>query len=502
MTHKLFRPFAVFGVATFAATFTLVVWGREARAADPAPPAPARFWTEPADPAHAPKAETMPDFVELAAKLSPAVVNISTDESDEPAQESGPSPEDSPHGGPLSPHSHNPFEEFGGPHHSKALGSGFIITKDGYILTNEHVVDSPGKVTVTLQDGHNYIAKVVGHDEKSDIALLKIDVKHDLAVAPLGNSDDLKVGAWVMAIGNPFGFDHSVTAGIVSAKGRFIPGNYEDFIQTDASINPGNSGGPLIDLSGNVIGVNCAIYTHTGASMGIGFAVPIDLVKEELPQLKSSGKVVRGWLGVYIQKVTPELAESLGLADSRGALVAKVLDNGPAKAAGVKRGDVIVAFDNQPVDDSRELPLLVGRTSLGHKGVLKVIRDKQTIDLPVTITKSREPEIVASEEKSEKPDLGAASPFGLHVKDLNPDLAKELGLDTPGGVVISSVQPGSRADEAGLRARDVIIEVNRASVKNVAAYQSALKSSPRGKLVLLLVRRGDATVYVPVKPEA
>ncbi len=251
-----------------------------------------------------------------------------------------------------------------------------------------------------------------------------------------------------------------------------------------------------------MIGVNCAIYTHTGASMGIGFAVPIDLVKEELPQLKSSGKVVRGWLGVYIQKVTPELAESLGLEDSRGALVAKVLDNGPAQAAGVKRGDVIVAFDNQPVDDSRELPLLVGRTDLGHKGILKVIRDKQTIDLPVTITQSREPEIVASAEKSEKPDLGAVSPFGLHVKDLSPDLAKELGLDTPDGVVIASVQPGSRADEAGLRARDVIIEVNRAAVKDVDAYQNAVKASAKGKSVLLLIRRGDATVYVPIKPEA
>ncbi|MGH7925905.1 MAG: DegQ family serine endoprotease [Candidatus Binatus sp.] len=502
MTHKLFRPVAVFGVAICFATLTSIASSRVARAADSEPPAPARFWTEVAETPHAPKAESMPDFVELAAKLSPAVVNISTDESDEPAESSESAPEDSPQGGPLAPHSHNPFEEFGGPHRSKALGSGFIITKDGYILTNEHVVDSPGKVTVTLQDGHNYIAKVVGHDEKSDIALLKIDVKHDLVVAPLGDSADLKVGEWVMAIGNPFGFDHSVTAGIVSAKGRFIPGNYEDFIQTDASINPGNSGGPLIDLRGNVIGVNCAIYTHTGSSMGIGFAVPIDLVKEELPQLKSSGKVVRGWLGVYIQKVTPELAESLGLADSRGALVAKVLDNGPAKTAGVKRGDVIVAFDNQPVDDSRELPLMVGRTDLGHKGVLKVIRDKQAIELPVTITKSREPEIVASEEKSQKPDLGVASPFGLHVKDLSPDLAKDLGLDTPGGVVISSVQPGSRADEAGLRARDVIIEVNRAAVKNVDAYQSALKTSAKGKSVLLLIRRGDSTVYVPVKPEA
>src|SRR5271167_4812727 len=500
MTHKFSRPIVFLGVAIFTATFTLIASGIVARAVDSAPPT--RFWTELADPAHVAKAQSMPDFVELAARLSPAVVNISTDEPDEPAEGAEPSPE----GGEPSPedplHGRGPLKEFGGPEHSKALGSGFIITKDGYILTNQHVVENPGTVTVTLQDGHEYKAKIVGHDEKSDVALLKIDVKHDLAVAPLGDSADLKVGEWVMAIGNPFGFDHSVTAGIVSAKGRFIPGNYEDFIQTDASINPGNSGGPLIDLRGNVIGVNCAIYTHTGASMGIGFAVPIDLVKEELPQLKASGKVVRGWLGVYIQKITPELAESLGLADSRGALVAKVLDNGPAKAAGVKRGDVIVAFDNQPVDDSRQLPLMVGRTDLGHKGVLRVIRDKQTIDLPVTITESREPEILASEEKTEKPDLGAESSFGLHVKDLNPDLAKELGVDTAGGVVIASVQPGSRADEAGLRARDVIIEVNRAAVKNVDAYQNALKSSPKGKLVLLLVRRGDATVYVPVKPEA
>ena len=500
MTNKFFRPIAFTGVAIFAATLTFTTSRMQARAADSAPPAPAHFWTELIDPANAPKAQTMPDFVDLAAKLSPAVVNISTDEADEPAA-SEESPEDSPHS-PLQPHSQGPLEEFGGTPHAKALGSGFIITKDGYVLTNEHVVDSPGKVTVTTQDGREYIAKIVGHDDKSDIALLKIDAKHDLAVAPLGNSEDLRVGEWVMAIGNPFGFDHSVTAGIVSAKGRFIPGNYEDFIQTDASINPGNSGGPLIDLRGNVIGVNCAIYTHTGASMGIGFAVPIDLVKEELPQLKSSGKVVRGWLGVYIQKVTPELAESLGLADSRGALVAKVLDDGPAKAAGVKRGDVIVAFDNQPVDDSRELPLLVGRTDLGHKGILKVIRDKQTLDLPVTITQSREPEILASEEKSAKPDLGAVSPFGLHVKDLSADLAKELGLDAPGGVVISSVQPGSRADEAGLRARDVILEVNRAVVKDVGAYQAALKTTSKGKIVLLLVRRGDNTIYVTVKPEA
>jgi len=505
MTHKFFRSIAFIGVAAltvgFAGVFTIEAAGTDGVAAGTT--SPARFWSELPDPGHVAKAQTMPDFVELAAKLSPAVVNISTDEPAEPAEGVEPPqiPEgiEPPSGHEGAPHSRSPFEEFGGPQHSKALGSGFIITKDGYILTNEHVVENPGKVTVTTQDGRTYVAKIVGHDDKSDVALLKIEAKHDLAVAPLGNSDDLKVGEWVMAIGNPFGFDHSVTVGIVSAKGRFIPNNYENFIQTDASINPGNSGGPLIDLRGDVVGVNCAIYTHTGSSMGIGFAVPIDLVKEELPQLKASGKVVRGWLGVYIQKMTPELAESLGLADSRGALVAKVLDDGPAKLAGVKRGDVIVSFDNQLIGDSRELPLMVGRTELGHKGTLKVIRDKQTIELPVTITESHETELAAA-ENPQKPEVGAMSPFGLRVKDLSPELAKELGIEVPGGVVISSVQPGSRADEAGLRPRDVILEVNRTTVKDVDSYQSAIKTGEKGKIVLLLVKRGENTIYVALKP--
>ena len=224
------------------------------------------------------------------------------------------------------------------------------------------------KVTVTLQNGHIYPAKVVGEDKKTDIALIKIDAGHDLPVAPLGNSDQVRVGEWVMAIGNPFGFDHSVTAGIVSAKGRFIPDNFDQFLQTDASINPGNSGGPLIDLRGSVVGVNSAIYTQTGSSMGIGFAIPINLVKDELPQLRDKGKVTRGWLGVYIQAVTPELAQSLGLKDAQGALVAQVLPHGPALAAGVQRGDVITQFDGKPVTDSRELPLLVSTHAAGQNG--------------------------------------------------------------------------------------------------------------------------------------
>ncbi|HMD03836.1 MAG TPA: trypsin-like peptidase domain-containing protein, partial [Candidatus Binatus sp.] len=265
MTHKFFRPIAFFGVAILIASFariTIAAAGSDAVLAQSASPS-TRFWSELPDAGHIAKAQTMPDFVELAAKLSPAVVNISTDEPDGPGEGVEP-PEgiEPPEGHQGLPHSGGPLEEFGGgPEHSKALGSGFIITKDGYILTNQHVVENPGKVTVTTQDGRNYIAKIVGHDDKSDIALLKIDAKHDLAVAPLGDSEDLKVGEWVMAIGNPFGFDHSVTAGIVSAKGRFIPGNYDDFIQTDASINPGNSGGPLINTKGEVIGINTAIYS-------------------------------------------------------------------------------------------------------------------------------------------------------------------------------------------------------------------------------------------------
>ena len=478
-------PLKFFRLALIATiSFALIAVMRSAATALQLP------WTEiPADNGR-PKAQTLPDFVDLAAKLSPAVVNISTEEAEE--GESGDEP---------SPHKHNPLEDFGEPQHSKSLGSGFIVSKDGYVLTNDHVVDHPSKITVTLQDGTNYNAKLIGHDEKSDIAVLKIVPKRDLPVAPLGNSDDVKVGQWVLAIGNPFGFDHSVTVGIVSAKGRFIPGNYDDFIQTDASINPGNSGGPLINLRGEVIGVNSAIYTRTGSSMGIGFAIPVNMVKQELAQLENSGKVVRGWLGVYIQPITPELAESLGLPDSRGALVAEVLKNGPAKSAGIKRGDVIVAFDNEPITDSRELPLLVGRAPLGENATLKVIRDKHTLELPLKITESQEQQL-ASAENQDKPDIGGPSPYGLHVKDLSPDLAHELGIDITSGVVVSSVQPGSRADEAGLRARDVIIEVNRQPILDVHSYEKALREGGKDRVVLLLIKRAEKTEYIALKPEA
>jgi len=442
-----------------------------------------QFWTETPETGHLAKAQTLPDFVDLAAKLSPAVVNISTEETSQAGSE-----------GEFSP---APY----GRQHGKSLGSGFLVSKDGYILTNDHVIENPSKVTVTLQDGRNYTAKVIGGDAKTDVALLKIEAGHDLPVAPLGNSDDLKVGQWVMAIGNPFGFDHSVTVGVVSAKGRFLPDSVDQFIQTDASINPGNSGGPLIDLNGGVVGVNAAIYTSTGKSIGIGFAIPINLVKEELSQLRDHGKIRHGWLGVMIQEVTPELAESMELKDARGALVAEVLKDSPAAIAGVKRGDVIIEFDGHLIKDRRELPLLVTRTPLGKSVTFKIIREKQEKDLVANITESREAEL-ASAERPPKMIPGTPSSFGLRVQDLSQDLAHELGLDIGSGVVISGVEPGSRGDEVGLQAHDVILEVNRSPVKDVSSYQQALKAGGKGSIVLLLVKRGESTLYFALKPEA
>jgi serine protease Do len=450
------------------------------------------LWLDSATDGQQTKAQTLPDFVELAAKLSPTVVNISTESQPEPA------------GGEALPQGRqfelSPEESFGPPGGVKSLGSGFIINQAGYILTNDHVVEDADKIVVSLTDGRNFNAKVVGRDAKTDVALLKIDAAGPLAVAPLGDSGRLKVGQWVMAIGNPFGFDHSVTAGIVSAKARFIPGSYCDFIQTDASINPGNSGGPLIDLSGAVIGVNSAIYTRTGSSMGIGFAIPINLVKEEIEELHAQGKVSRGWLGVYIQKVTPALSDSLGLEEPRGALVADVLKNSPATAAGIKRGDVIIAFNDRPIKDSQELPLMVGETPVGHKVTLKFIRDRATHQVTVTITTSREDELqkaMVTQEQAAPPSPRQAG-FGLDVENVTPQLARELRMSDKGGVVITQVEPGGSADEAGLREHDVILEIDRQPVNDVNAYQQALNKQG-GSSVLLLIERSGSTIFVPLK---
>ena len=441
----------------------------------------------------------LPDFVSLTDKLSPAVVNISTTSQGEAPAIGGGQGEQQPfgHGDPRE--FWEPFERFFGPmprrpFKQRSLGSGFIINRDGYILTNNHVVENAEEIVVRLENEKEYKAKIVGRDAKTDLAVIKIDDAPDLSPVTLGNSDDLRVGEWVMAIGNPFGLDHTVTAGIVSAKGRYIgQGNYDNFIQTDAAINPGNSGGPLINLKGEVVGINSAIFSRAGGNIGIGFAIPVNIAKELLPELEAKGKVTRGWLGVLIQKVTPEIADSLGLKEAKGALVADVVKEGPAEAAGVKVGDVITEFDGHSVKDSTELPMLVARTGVGKTVGMKVLREKGTETLTVTIGELKEEEEAVAAGKEEG--------FGLTVQPLTPDIAENLGLpsDTK-GVVVSGVESGSAAEDAGLHRGDVILEVNREPVKDLATYRKALKGTAKGKSVLFLVRRGDNTIFLALKP--
>ena len=445
-----------------------------------------RLWTEVPAAHEKLQAPAYPDFVDLAAKLGPAVVNVSVEEAKSPASELLPGQGGSGAYGP-------PFHR----HDLRGLGSGFIISRGGYVLTNQHVVENADKILVSTRDGHRYHARLVGADAKTDVALLKIDAHHPLPVAPLGDSDSVRVGQWVLAVGNPFGFDHTVTAGIVSAKGRFIPGSYDDFIQTDAAINPGNSGGPLIDLSGAVVGVNSAIYTRTGASAGIGFAIPINLVKEELAALAERGRVVRGWLGIYIEEVKPEAARRAGLPEPHGAMVDRVLEGGPAKAAGLRPGDIIVALDGHPIASSQELPLAVGRVPLGRTVELSIVRGTKPMVLRATIAAAPDEQLASGGSGGGPPAPG--STLGLQVKNPSAELSRELALPRPGGVVVYSVRPGSPAYVAGLRARDVILEVNRQPIADVGSYAKALSHADKGAALVMLVRRGDKTVFVPVR---
>jgi len=438
----------------------------------------------------------LPDFTALSEKLSPAVVNVSTTSQ----AEANPHMEGGPFGGPGNPHEFwEPFERFFGPmpprrFKQRSLGSGFIISREGFILTNNHVIENADEIVVKTADEKEHKAKVIGRDPKTDIAVIKIDDAKNLSVVTMGNSDDLKVGAWVVAIGNPFGLEHTVTAGIVSAKGRYIgQGSYDNFIQTDAAINPGNSGGPLINLKGEVVGINSAIFSRSGGNIGIGFAIPINVAKDMLPELEEKGRVTRGWLGVMIQKVTPDIAENFGLKDTKGALVADVVKDGPAEEAGVKVGDVIVEFDGHPIKESTELPMLVARTRVGKSVTVKVIRENRTETLSVKIGELKDEEQVAAS--------GRESSLGLTVQSLTPDIADSLGLTSDvKGVVVSAVEPGSSADDAGLRRGDVILEVNRQPVKDISSYRKVLRAAAKGKSVLLLVRRGDSTIFMALKP--
>jgi serine protease Do len=441
-------------------------------------------------------ANQLPDFVALSKRMRPVVVNISTTQVNEArgqGQEfSSPFGEDDPFndfwrrffGGPMPR----------GPQRQRSLGSGFIIDSDGSILTNNHVVENASKIVVKLADEQEYEAKVIGRDQKTDIAVIKVNAKGSLTAATFGDSDHLEVGEWVMAIGNPFGLDSTVTSGIVSAKGRHIgQGPYDNFIQTDASINPGNSGGPLINLRGEVIGINTAIFSRTGGNIGIGFAIPINLVKELLPQLRGKGKVTRGYLGVLIQKVTPEIAESLGMEKARGALVASISKDGPAEKSGVKVGDVILEFDGKEVKDSGDLPIIVARTAVDRKVRMKVLRDKKEITLNVAVGELKDEEVVAA-----APEKGE---LGLTVQKLTPQMAESLGLEKADGVVVTAVEPGSAAEESGIRRGVVILEIDRKPVRSLEEYRKLVAGIRKGRGVLFLVRRGESTLFLALKPQ-
>jgi serine protease Do len=397
----------------------------------------------------------------------------------------------------------DPFDQLrryfgqGGQHEFKqhGLGSGVIVSADGYILTNNHVVGNAEEIHVTLQDKREFTAKVIGKDAKTDLGLIKIDTKDALPVATLGDSNSTEVGDWVIAIGNPFDVGMTVTAGIVSAKGRLLGGDYDDFIQTDASINPGNSGGPLINTRGEVIGINTAIYSRTGANNGIGFAIPIDMARNVMDQLKAHGRVVRGWLGVEIQEVTPDLAQSFGLPKPEGALVASADKDGPAGKAGIERGDIVLSFNGHPVGDEHELPALVALAPINQKVPVEVLRNGKHMSLEVTIGERKEAQVASA--KSEEP----GGNWGMQVGDITPELAQQFHLESAKGVVIQRVAPDSAAAEAGLQAGDVVVEVNHDKVAAVADFVAKAKAAQAGKKpALLLIQRGGATLYTVIKP--
>jgi serine protease Do len=365
----------------------------------------------------------------------------------------------------------------------EGTGSGFIIRKDGLVLTNNHVVENAKEITVALSDGRELPATVVGRDPKTDLAVLRVGSKTDLPIVELGNSDGLDVGDWVLAIGNPFGLDNTVTAGIVSAKGRRIGGPYDDFIQTDAPINPGNSGGPLLDEHGQVVGINTAIFSQSGGNIGIGFAIPINDAKRLVPELEQHGHVTRAWLGVTVQKLTPAVAESLGVEPNRGALVAQVTPHSPAAKAGLQAGDVITSYDGKALDEHASLPTLVAGTPIGHTVPVEVVRDGKTRRLDVTVAR------MADDETSDEETVPSKAKWGLALRELTPD--ERTSLTGKEGVMVAGVAPGSPAADAGVHPGDVILRANRAPVRSVEELREAVAKTPDGKPLLLLVHPAD-----------
>ncbi|NNM83156.1 MAG: DegQ family serine endoprotease [Burkholderiales bacterium] len=434
----------------------------------------------------------LPDFSSLVAKEGSAVVNISStrivrdsDQSPQDGQDNNDPFFDFFHR--FMPNPPQPPREY----QSKSLGSGFIISHDGYILTNAHVIDDSDEVTVKLTDKREFRAKVVGSDKNADIAVLKIKAK-DLPIVPIGDPSRLKVGEWVLAIGSPFGFDNSVTAGIVSAKGRNLPDeNYVPFIQTDVPINPGNSGGPLFNMKGEVVGINSQIYSRTGGYMGLSFAIPIDVAMNIGNQLRENGKVSRGRLGVEIQELNQDLAKSFGMPDANGALVATVEKGSPAEKAGIRPGDVIIQFNGKPVNSSTELPALVGATKPGSHVKVKIWRNGSAQEVEVLIG-----ELQSATPPQEKPHKRMhINRIGLATRDLTTDEKKAAGTDH--GIVVVKVQGALL--ETQLAEGDIILALNHTEVDSTEQFNDLLSQIPRGRTVALLVKRGGNSVYIPIR---
>jgi len=427
-------------------------------------------------------------FSHLVKTASPSVVNISTVTTVK-GQQQVPMPF-----GPDDP-LRDFFERyFGGQipkeYKQRSLGTGFIIDPKGFILTNNHVVEHSDEIKVKTADDKEYTAEIIGRDPMTDLALIRIKTDASLTPLLLGDSDRLEVGDWVVAIGNPFGLGNTVTAGIVSAKYRQIgAGAYDNFIQTDTPINPGNSGGPLLNTTGKVVGINTAIFSQSGGSVGIGFSIPINMVKDLLPQLKK-GKVIRGWIGVLIQKVTPELKDKLDLPEEKGALVSEVVSKGPADKSGIKRGDVIVSFDGKPIRESRELPYIVASTPVGKRVSMEVIRNREKIKAAVRVG-----ELKTAEEEFQQMPKGEPD-FGLTLQEITPELAKQYDLAETSGLLIVNVEDNSPAAEADLRNGDIILEVDRTPVKSIAAFNRKMRHYKRGDIILFLINREGSTFFI------
>ena len=445
----------------------------------------------------------LPDFTELVEKQGPTVVNISTTQTAR-----------NPLSAPQTPQlqEDDPFYEFfrrfipnPGPREfqSNSLGSGFIISSDGFILTNSHVVEAADEITVKLNDKREYKAKVIGSDKRTDIALLKIEAT-GLPAVKFGDPARLKVGEWVIAIGSPFGFDNTVTAGIVSAKGRSLPqGNFVPFLQTDVAVNPGNSGGPLFNMKGEVVGINSQIYSRTGGYMGLSFAVPIDVANDIASQLKTSGRVTRGRMGVVIQPVTKELAESFGLPKPAGALVSSVEKGSAAEKAGIEAGDVILRFDGKVVNSSEDLPRLVGNTKPGSKVVAQVMRNKATRDLTVVVGEMPDEARTTQRQQQQrrapsgKPAPEAVTRLGMTLSEPTTEQRNQLKIS--GGVLVEDAQ--GAAARAGIHRGDIILAVNNQDIKSLEQFGQMIAQFEKGRVVAMLVRRGANALYIPFRIE-